>query len=162
MTRSKTCQSFEAYLTFNMKAFNLRLSTIVVYHWPASLKFTTVDERDNPRLVYDQPEKVLFPPFPCSSKHSHFVCHFGEIPKGVTSRVHYYSIQAYLTLHMKDFQPQRQMSTTVVYDGQPASNSQQWMNRTIPDYSLKKSLSPFHVIVNTATLFVTLVKFPKA
>jgi hypothetical protein len=76
-----------------MKAFNLTmLSTIVVYDWPASLKFTTVDERDNPRLVYDQPEKVPFPPFPYSSKHSHFVCHFGEIPKGVTSRVHYYSI----------------------------------------------------------------------
>jgi hypothetical protein len=57
------------------------------------------------------------------------------------------------------------MSTTVVFDSQPAENSQQWMNKTIPDQlmtSLKKSLSPFHVVVNTATLFVTLVKFPKA
>jgi hypothetical protein len=61
---------------------------------PASLKFTTVafihSARDNPKLVYDQPEKVPFP-LPCSSEHSHFVCHFGEIPKGVTSHVHYYS-----------------------------------------------------------------------
>jgi hypothetical protein len=37
---------------------------------------------------------------PYSSKHSRFVCHFGEIPKGVTSHVHYYSTHQLLTLSL--------------------------------------------------------------
>ena len=96
MTRSRTYQSFEAYLTFKWRLSTQSVPLLLCICWPSRPQI----HNSTWNLMYSRQSqtsfwptrKSPFPLFPYSSKHSHFVCHFGETPKGVTSHVHYYSI----------------------------------------------------------------------
>lgn len=125
MTRSRTYQSFEAYLTFKWRLSTQSVPLLLCICWPSRPQI----HNSTWNLMYSRQSqtsfwptrKSPFPLFPYSSKHSHFVCHFGEIPKGVTSHVHYYSIPLWgiLDLQWRLSTSQGikvQMSSTVVYN----------------------------------------------
>jgi hypothetical protein len=140
MTRSRTCQSFEAYLTFKIWRLSTsqgRCPPLLCVMGPASLKFTTVafihNARDNPKLV-------LWPAWKSPFSLFHVVVNtatlFVTLVKFPKAWLHMSTIIPRHTWPPKyeGFQPHKaDVHHCCVWWGQPASNSQQWLSSIVPE-----------------------------
>ena len=80
-------------------------ASLLRHTWPSYWRLSTSQGTKYSTWTYSRQSQTSFWPawksplsLPYSSKHSHFVGHFREIPKGVTSHVHYYSTHQLLIL----------------------------------------------------------------